>query len=274
MNEFEKEYYESPDFWNDGAVNDPSNRQRIESTIDLIPQDVSSLVDIGCGNGVFLNRLIDRNKTLEVLGVDRSNEALKHLKCDSKIGDIINLPIESNSYDCVSCLQVLEHIPVRDYEKALSELARISKKYIIVGVPFEEEIDKNMTKCPQCKTQFNVDLHLRSYDVLDIKNLFENHNLSCKEYTNVVEKKEYLLLSSLIKFKESFKEKNKKEYFRSPLCPLCGFQNKNPEFFKPVQTAAPKSPSDVKRKITSIIKLLSPTRMNSGYWIIALYEKN
>jgi ubiquinone/menaquinone biosynthesis C-methylase UbiE len=274
MNEFEKEYYESPDFWNDGAINDTANLKRVESTIDLIPNDVESLVDIGCGNGVFLNQLLARNKEIRVLGVDRSNAALKHVECDSKIGDIIDIPIESNSYDCVTCLQVLEHIPMRVYNKALDELARISKKYIIIGVPFEEKIDQNMTTCPQCRTVFNVDLHLRSYSIEDVKRLFKDQNFHCKDYINVIETKQYLLLNSFLKLKSCLKGERKQVDFRSPLCPLCGFENTNPESFKPVINQQSKSSSNVKNKIVSFLKFISPTKIKKGYWIMAIYEKN
>ncbi len=61
MNEFEKKYYEDESFWSDGMVTDESNIKRIKSTIELIPKDVKSLLDVGCGNGVFLNALFDFN---------------------------------------------------------------------------------------------------------------------------------------------------------------------------------------------------------------------
>jgi len=274
MNEFEKEYYESPDFWNDGAVNDSANLKRVQSTIDLIPSDVKSLADIGCGNGAFLNQLLTQNKNINLIGVDRSKEALKYVHCHSKLGDITDVPIESNSYDCVSCLQVLEHIPVRDYSKALDELARVSKKYIIIGVPFEEKIEQNITTCPQCKTIFNIDLHLRSYNMEDVKNLFKSQNFDFRKHINVIETKEYLLLKYMSQFRSWFKPINKKEIFRSPLCPLCGFENKTPEFFKPTVIKHHKNESKIKNLIAKSIKFLSPTRMKKGYWIMALYEKN
>lgn len=274
MNEFEKEYYESPDFWDDGAIGDPANMKRIEATIDLIPNDVQNLVDIGCGNGVFLNQLLARNKEISVLGVDRSSAALKHVECDSKLGDIIDIPIESKSYDCVTCLQVLEHIPVRDYKKALNELARVSKKYIIIGVPFEEKIDQNMTTCPQCKTAFNVDLHLRSYGIEDIEGLFNEQNFHCNKYINVIESKQHLLLNSLLKFKGYLRGDSNKDEFRSPICPLCGFTNTNSESFKPVINTPSQNSSNFKSKIVSFIKLISPTRVVKGYWAIAIYERN
>ena len=60
---FEKEYYESPEFWAEGMVSDESNLARIDETIAMIPQDAHSLLDIGCGNGIFPNKL--RNEAAE-----------------------------------------------------------------------------------------------------------------------------------------------------------------------------------------------------------------
>ena len=43
--------------------------------------------------------------------------------------------IQSNSYDVVMACEVLEHIPWNDVPKALEELSRVSKEYIVVSLP-------------------------------------------------------------------------------------------------------------------------------------------
>ncbi len=55
MESFEKEYYESETFWEGEMLQDAANQQRIKTTASLIPDDVDTLADIGCGNGVFIN---------------------------------------------------------------------------------------------------------------------------------------------------------------------------------------------------------------------------
>lgn len=55
-------------------------------------------------------------------------------------GDIINLPIENNSFDYVLCTEVIEHVP--DPLKAIQELTRICKigGKIIMTAPFTSGI--------------------------------------------------------------------------------------------------------------------------------------
>src|SRR3989338_6308512 len=43
------------------------------------------------------------------------------------------MPFEDNSFDVVLCADTIHHIP--DYEKAIKELKRICKKYLIIHEP-------------------------------------------------------------------------------------------------------------------------------------------
>ncbi len=179
MSDFEKEYYEAGRFWEGEAVQDENNIRRIKETESMIPPDTASLADIGCGNGVFVNYLKEKLPNLNLLAIDRSKTALKFVKTESKEGDIADIPLPDKSYDCVSCLEVIEHLPVGVYKKALSELARISKKYVIISVPYDENLEKNHTQCPQCKSLFNADLHLRNYSDKKMEHLLEELNFEC-----------------------------------------------------------------------------------------------
>ena len=49
-----------------------------------------------------------------------------------------NLPFENNSFDVVSALDVLEHIPEKDRGDFLSELARVSKDSLFLSAPFSD----------------------------------------------------------------------------------------------------------------------------------------
>ncbi len=133
MNNFEKEYYESERFWEGEALQDEGNIKRIKETASLIPPDTTSLVDIGCGNGVFVNYLQKEIPNLNLFAIDRSKSALKYVKTENKEGDIADIPLPDNSFDCVTCLEVIEHLPVGVFQKALSELVRISNKYVIIS---------------------------------------------------------------------------------------------------------------------------------------------
>jgi len=58
-------------------------------------------------------------------------------------GDSRKLPFKDNSFDLVSCLDVLEHIEEADREGFLQELCRVSRDVVLLANPFEdEEIEK------------------------------------------------------------------------------------------------------------------------------------
>ena len=49
-------------------------------------------------------------------------------------------PFRDKSYDVVLACEVLEHIPWKDVDKALSELHRVSKKYVVISIPYSSVI--------------------------------------------------------------------------------------------------------------------------------------
>ncbi len=266
---FEKEYYESPKFWENGTITDAANLARISETIAMIPITVNTLLDVGCGNGVFPNKLSGEKLNLKITATDRSNEALKYVLTEKFASDISDIPVEDGKYDCVTCLQVIEHLPIGVYEQGLKELARVSNKYIIVSVPFNENVKKNFTQCPKCLAEFNADLHLRSYQLQTIENLFIQHDYVLIKSVNLVKTTNFAGVELYAKFKSLIKPQPKT--FDSPVCPICGFKN---DLFKSETHSANMSQNRLGRSlIKKAIKSIWPKVEIPGYWIIALYEK-
>ena len=267
MESFEKKYYENASFWEDGMLEDKSNKNRIITTANLIPEDVKLLADIGCGNGVFLNYLSANKSEIKTVGVDRSEMALKFVKGKKQIGDIVSLPFEDNYFDCTTCLEVIEHLPVPIYETALNELCRVSKKYVIISVPYAEKIADSYTKCPQCKTIFNWELHLRRYEKKDMEILLQKNNFKCINHQTLGDCEKYVGHDFFRKivYPEHFLKWN------SPLCPVCGFSEINKK--KKNITANLTMPQrSFISYFTAIPKLFWP-KVKKDYWILALYEK-
>lgn len=108
---------------------------RHAKTIEMVEKG-QKVLDIGCGDGLLLNALAQ--KEVLVSGVDISEEGVK--KCREKgfnalVVDISteNLPFQDGAFDAVIMLDVLEHLYAP--EAFLQEAVRVSKKYIIIGVP-------------------------------------------------------------------------------------------------------------------------------------------
>jgi len=272
MSSFEQEYYESDRFWEGEAIQDENNLTRIRETAAIIPSDAISLADIGCGNGVFVNYLQKEYPKLSLLAIDRSKAALKFVHTEKKEGDIADIPVPDHSVDCATCLEVIEHLPVGVYQKALSELARISKKYIIISVPYAENLEKNHTQCPQCKTLFNADLHLRNFSEETMRQLLDKFG-----FENVSTKKtgEQYFFKGHFEFTRFFYPEHFRQW-RSPICPVCGYKSQE----KPVAVNTQEQVAGQTQKkqrslisyFTVVPKLFWP-KEKKYYWIIGLYKR-
>ncbi len=269
MNQFEKDYYEYDGFWNDEEKSLKNNIEKIELTLSFIKEDVESVLDAACGNGIFTNYLQRTRSNLKIVGFDRSEQALKYVKTEKFLASIDSIPLSDDSYDCVIAHDVIEHLPVEAYDKALSELSRVAKKYIIIGVPYKEEIARNVTQCPSCFSLFNYDLHLRSFDDDKLKQLFTSYgfdNLSISTCDTVTYYKGQHLYTRYFHPDIFFK-------FRSPICPVCGYKNKEMNNSAPISTQNEKPVHKKNIGLKNIIRSLWP-KVSFDYEVVALYKKN
>lgn len=86
------------------------------------------ILEIGMGNS-FVKKICQDDFNYKTLDID------KDLNPDI-IGSVLRIPIAKNSFDFVLCCQVLEHLPFKEFEKALKELSRVSKKDILISLPY------------------------------------------------------------------------------------------------------------------------------------------
>jgi ubiquinone/menaquinone biosynthesis C-methylase UbiE len=271
MSDFEKKYYESEAFWVEEALSDSFNTTRVKETAAFIPTDVSTLLDVGCGNGIFTNYLADLRKDIKVVGFDRSLEALKYIKTEKMHGDITSISADDNSFDCITCLEVIEHLPVPTYIAALNELARVSKKYVIVSVPYREKRKFGLTECPHCKTIFNREMHLNWFDDEKIQNLFNRKLTFLKSFTTVNTRLPlgYDIIERYRLLKHNIHE------FTSPICPVCGYEKNDFQTGTTTRVKNIETQISTKQKIKNAIKKIWPKgKERPGFWIIALYQKN
>ena len=161
---FEKQMYEVREKWEESYFS-AGDRRRVQYVSGLIANDVSSILDVGCGNGILVNYLDKQfpNRFARICGTDRSETSLKFVHTEKVCANIDELPFKNGEFDLVTCLEVIEHLPQEIYTSALKELKRIAGQYIIISVPNDEDLVLNRVTCPRCYTAFSPFYHMRSF---------------------------------------------------------------------------------------------------------------
>ena len=101
-----------------------------------------SLLDVGSGRGVFLLPFLEEFPQTPVTAVDLLDKRVCFLQ-DLAIGgygqlqvyqrDICSQPFPERSFDVVTVLEVLEHIP--QVQMAVAAAVKMAKRYVVVSVP-------------------------------------------------------------------------------------------------------------------------------------------
>jgi len=160
-------YFAQDDLWSRSAVSEQV--AVAEDLIELIPPSVSTILDAGCGNGTVTNRLTPR---WDVVGCDISEAAVKRVLAPALVADLCAIPFGDQSFDLTISSDVIEHLPDSIYAQALTEIARVSSRYILIAVPYRELLEAAEITCPGCGSRYHAHLHQRSYTVEDAVSLF------------------------------------------------------------------------------------------------------
>lgn len=114
-----------------------------------VPDD-GMLVDIGCGGGFNIRRLLDRSKDGFVYGIDISSTSVEKSKktnkkdigkrCEVLLGSAENLPLKDNSIKLATAFETVYFW--KDLEKCFAEVKRTIRpggKFVVVNDPGDPE---------------------------------------------------------------------------------------------------------------------------------------
>ena len=160
-------YYQQASLWSRGP--DDYQVQVCADVLQMLPTDVRSVLDVGCGDGFVTDALPG---TLDVVGLDISRAAVAHVSRPTQIGSIESLPFEDDAFDLVMANDVIEHLEDSALARAKRELVRVAKRYILLTVPFAERMDEAIARCASCGTTFHVNHHARRFEERELLGLF------------------------------------------------------------------------------------------------------
>ncbi|MEU6523227.1 class I SAM-dependent methyltransferase [Streptomyces sp. NPDC046924] len=98
------------------------------------------VVDVGCGNGKFLQRLREDRPDLDLLGLDIAPGILIGVPGPVTVADAHRLPLATASVDAALALHMLYHVP--DIPQAVKELSRVVARDGLVIVSTNSDRDK------------------------------------------------------------------------------------------------------------------------------------
>ena len=93
--------------------------------ISLKPKKV---LEIGIGNGKVAEKVRKAGILVTTLDFDEK------LNPDI-VAEITKLPFKKNSFDLVSCFEVLEHLPYKQFKTSLSQIHKAAGKYALLSMP-------------------------------------------------------------------------------------------------------------------------------------------
>jgi len=131
-NVYDESYFEGRNsnyWWTVGSYENLRRFSHWEEMMKLIQEFRRSgrLLDVGCAYGLLVNEAF---KCFEAYGIDISRFAVKKSKeyCKGNISraSAVNLPFKDESFDVITLVDTLEHIP--NFNDCLKDIARALKK--------------------------------------------------------------------------------------------------------------------------------------------------
>jgi ubiquinone/menaquinone biosynthesis C-methylase UbiE len=148
----------------------PWERARIANLMDILPQQRKSVLEIGARDGHISRLLAGHFEEVTALDLEKPSFQIDRVRPIQ--GDVCRLEFPDGFFDCVICTEVLEHVP--DVQKAATEISRVARHEIVVGVPYRQDLRLGRTTCASCLRINPPFGHVNWFDENRLKRLFSN----------------------------------------------------------------------------------------------------
>ncbi len=157
-----------------GKVDQVERIRLNQMILSRIPDQVTSILDVGCGNGWLAKAKVSQETTVISMDISSRNpiQAIKkhpHPRHEALIADVYHMPLKGNSIDCIVASEIMEHVPdpALFIEKLLFVLKPGGK--LIITTPYNEQIEYHL--CVHCNHPTPAHAHLHSFNENNIKKL-------------------------------------------------------------------------------------------------------
>lgn len=256
----EPSYYDNADLWHPARYSG-IEADRAALTIARMPPEARSVLDVGCGNGVVTDRIEAAGL---VVGVDRSFEALRWVSAKRCLADVQSLPFADAAFDLVLATEVLEHLPIAAYKAGLREVTRVAARYVLLSVPWCEDLLAGQVVCPECQCRFHASYHVRRFTEADLQSLFDGVGPFAMVHAEAIcPVRQFIGLGRL----RRLLTRHAARFSGYAVCPQCGHRDPS----MPVESRLAGS-SPFAARLRAAAKRIWPKRSAPRWWLV-LYEK-
>lgn len=219
-NKIQKHYKDTKKFFDEAALKKRGHYNKKDSVPYKTQQSVRNIVltlmkvgkenygkilDAGCGNGEFSISLSQQFPASKITGIDYSEDMIKlceHAKEDKrcgslefKVANLLNTPFDDNEFDITVSVNTIHHIHKKDLDRAIEEIARITKKTVILEIK-----NRNTPYYPIKKIKSRLLSGITVYvtTVKEIERLFGKYGF---KLTNITPIFKFAILSPIIVLK-------------------------------------------------------------------------
>lgn len=138
-----------------------------------------TVLNIGVGRGILEQMALQQNINIHSLDPDpitirRLQEQLA-LGEKARVGYAQEIPFDSNYFDVVTMLEVIEHLDDAALQRSLREVIRVLKPggKLVLSTPYNEDVKAHQVYCPYCEQLFHPKGHAQSFTKARLQTLLE-----------------------------------------------------------------------------------------------------
>ncbi len=149
---------------------------RDRQTLSYISEE-KIIVDVGCGEGITLEKLVKKFPDRKIAGIDYSPENVevcKEHQLPARVGNAYGLDFGDASVDCCLFMEVIEHL--LDPLKALREIHRIMRKEGLLLIVFPNDLPFKIARlaCLKFREAFTPSGHVKQWTPREMRKALES----------------------------------------------------------------------------------------------------